>query len=171
MELLLRVMKWSLLAGGATLLLMMLKGPLDRRYRAKWRYWVWLALAAALVLSPVPWGDLLPEKVPTIEPPVVVQVPQTTIVVGESGMSLASQEELEGGFQTMDPAFSAPQTQEQPKTVGQETKLLPLGTVLAVLWLSGAAALLLWRLAGSWAFARKTPPLEPSCGGGDAGAL
>lgn len=156
MEFLLRVMKWSLLAGGATLLLMVLKGPLDRRYRAKWRYWVWLALATALVLSPVPWGDLLPEKVPTIEPPVVVQVPQTTIVVGESGMSLASQEELEGGFQTMGPAFSAPQTQEQPETVGQETKLLPLDTVLAVLWLSGAAALLLWRLAGSWAFARKT---------------
>ena len=143
MELLLRVMKWSLLAGGATLLLMVLKGPLDRRYRAKWRYWVWLALAAALVLSPVPWGDLLPEKVPAIELPVVVQVPQTTIVVGESGMSLASQEELEGGFQTMGPAFSAPQTQEQPETVGQETKLLPLDTVLAVLWLSGAAALLL----------------------------
>ena len=68
MELLLRIAKWSILAGSLTLLLLALKGPLDRRYRAKWRYWLWLVLAAALVLSPVPWGNLLPEQVQDLEP-------------------------------------------------------------------------------------------------------
>ena len=47
MELVLRVLKWSALAGVLTALVLALKGPLDRRYRAKWRYWLWLALAAA----------------------------------------------------------------------------------------------------------------------------
>lgn len=156
MELLLRVIKWSVLAGGAALLLLVLKGPLDRRYSARWRYWVWLVLAAVLVLSPVPWGDLLPETVPAVEPPVMVQVPQTTIVVGQSGMSLASQAELEDNRVTVEPAVSSGAAREQMEQLRQETTLLPLDTVLTVLWLSGVAALLLWRLAGSWAFVRKT---------------
>lgn len=156
MELLLRVIKWSVLAGGAALLLLVLKGPLDRRYSARWRYWVWLVLAAVLVLSPVPWGALLPETVPAVEPRVVVQVPQTTIVVGQSGMSLASQAELEDNHLTVEPAVSSGAAREQMEQLRQETLELPLDTVLTVLWLSGVAALLLWRSAGSWAFVRKT---------------
>ena len=89
MELVLRVLKWSALAGVLTALVLALKGPLDRRYRAKWRYWLWLALAAVLALAPLPWGELLPERVQALEPPVVVQVPQTAIVVGDGGLSLA----------------------------------------------------------------------------------
>ena len=156
MELLLGVIKWSVLAGGLTLVLLVLKGPLDRRYRSKWRYWLWLVLAAALVLSPVPWGNLLPESVPAVEPPVVVRVPQTTIVVGEGGLSLTPQEELEWGMPpaALD-AADIPAGPEQSEAAGEGTRLLPLDGVLTALWLTGAAALLLWRLAGSRAFARK----------------
>lgn len=158
MELLLRIVKWSVLAGALTLALLALKGPLDRRYRAKWRYWLWLALAAALVLSPVPWGDLLPESVSAMEPPVVVQVPQTTIVVGGGGVSLAPRETLEGPILPSEPAVGAAGREEasaQTEPSQPEARLVPLGTVLTALWLAGAAALLAWRLAGSLAFARK----------------
>lgn len=156
MELLLQAVKWSALAGGITLLLAALKGPLDRRYRAKWRYWLWLALAAALVLSPVPWADLLPEgAAPAVEAPVTIRVPQTTIVVGQGGVSLIPREEQEGSPLIVEPAGSSDAAQEALEQVRQETKLLPLDGVLTAVWLAGAAALLIWRLAGSWAFARK----------------
>ena len=156
MELLLRILKWSALAGGATLLLLALKGPLDRRYRAKWRYWLWLALAAALVLSPAPWGDLLPEgAAPAVEAPVTIRVPQTTIVVGQGGLSLAPQEELGESPLIVEPAAGSDAAQEALEQARQETKLLPLDAVLTAVWLAGAAALLAWRLAGSWAFARR----------------
>ena len=137
MELLLRIVKWSILAGSLTLVLLALKGPLDRRYRAKWRYWLWLALAAALVLSPVPWGNLLPEQVQDLEPPVVVRVPQTTIVVGVEGVSLAPQEELEGNILPVEPVANMPADQAQQETAGKETKLLPLDAVLTAVWLAG----------------------------------
>ena len=155
MELLLRIVKWSALAGGLTLALLALKGPLDRRYRAKWRYWLWLALAAALVLAPVPWGSLLPERVQEMEPPVVVRVPQTTIVVGAEGLSLAPREELTEDILPLEPVTGAPVAQVQPDAAGEKATTLPLDAVLTAIWLAGAAALLVWRLVGSRAFARK----------------
>ena len=60
MEMLLDVLKWSGLAGAAALALTLLKPLLDRRYSARWRYWVWLALAALLLAAPVQWEALLP---------------------------------------------------------------------------------------------------------------
>lgn len=157
MELLLRILKWSALAGGVTLLLLALKGPLDRRYRAKWRYWLWLALAAALVLSPAPWGDLLPEgAAPAVEAPVTIRVPQTTIVVGQGGLSLAPREAWEDRALIVEPAASPDAVQGTREPTRQEPRLLPLDAVLTAVWLAGAAALLLWRLVGSRAFARRT---------------
>ena len=157
MELLLRMVKWSVLAGGATLLLLLLKEPLDKRYSAKWRYWLWLVLAAVLLLAPVPWGALLPEGAASaVETPVTIQVPQTTIVVGQGGVSLTTREELEESpLIIVEPAASSNTAQEALEGSRQETKLLPLETVLTGLWLGGALALLLWRLGGSWTFARK----------------
>ena len=155
MELLLRLAKWSALAGVLTALVLALRGPLDRRYRAKWRYWLWLVLAAVLALAPLPWGELLPERVQALEPPVVVQVPQTAIVVGDGGLSLAPREELTEDILPLEPATDAPAAQLQPDAAGEETTRLPLDAVLTAVWLAGAAALLAWRLMGSWAFARK----------------
>ena len=156
MELLLRMVKWSVLAGGATLLLLLLKGPLDRRYRAKWRYWLWLARAAARGRPPAPGGARRPAgAAPAGEAPVTIRVPQTTIVVGQGGLSLAPQETLADSPLAVEPAASSNTAQEALEGSRQETKLLPLETVLTGLWLGGALALLLWRLGGSWTFARK----------------
>ena len=155
MELLLRVAKWSILAGGATLLLMVLKGPLDRRYRAKWRYWLWLALAAALVLSLVPWGNLLPETVRAVEPPVVVQVPQTTIVVGRDGLSLAPEGEREGA--------------DRSASAGDEIAAAGYGADGSVAERCGSPAAA--ALGGQLGVCPENPPLEPPGVGGDPGAL
>ena len=46
MELLLDILKWSAIVGAAALALTLLKPLLDRRYSAKWRYGVWLVMAA-----------------------------------------------------------------------------------------------------------------------------
>lgn len=60
MELLLRVLKWSLIAGALTALITALKPLLDRRLTPRWRYWLWLVLAAALLLAPVSPESLIP---------------------------------------------------------------------------------------------------------------
>ena len=46
MDLLLDTVKWSAVVGAAALVLTALKPALDRRYSARWRYWVWLVMAA-----------------------------------------------------------------------------------------------------------------------------
>ena len=70
MELLLDILKWSVIVGAAALALTLLKPLLDKRYSAKWRYGVWLVMAAFLLLAPVRWDVLLPET--PVTPPVVL---------------------------------------------------------------------------------------------------
>ena len=72
MELLLDTVKWSAVVGAAALVLTALKPALDRRYSARWRYWVWLVMAALLLLAPVQWEKLAPRTaavLPAAEPP------------------------------------------------------------------------------------------------------
>ena len=80
MELLLNTLKVSLIVGCAVGLLILLKPLLRRRYHAKWKYYVWLALALALLLPMVPhssaWFDTVGEAAPIqIEVPSAVRVP------------------------------------------------------------------------------------------------
>ena len=51
MEILLDVVTWSAAVGAAALALTLLKPVLDRRYSARWRYWVWLVLSALLQIG------------------------------------------------------------------------------------------------------------------------
>ena len=55
------------------LLLLALTPLLRRRYAAKWRYWVWFALAARLL---IPLNISLPKA------PVQVQIPNRTVLSG-----------------------------------------------------------------------------------------
>ena len=94
MEMLLDVLKWSGLAGAAALALTLLKPLLDRRYSARWRYWVWLALAALLLAAPVQWEALLPRV--EAAPPVVIQVPRMELRFSrEEGIALQRPAEME----------------------------------------------------------------------------
>ena len=53
MELMLSLLKWSVIVGAAALLLTLFKPLLDRRYSAKWRWGAWLVMAVFLLLAPV----------------------------------------------------------------------------------------------------------------------
>ena len=87
MELLLDILKWSAIVGAAALALTLLKPLLDRRYSAKWRYGVWLVMAAFLLLAPVRWEALVPEA--PVTPPVVIEVPKLEVAVSrQEGVSL-----------------------------------------------------------------------------------
>ena len=88
MEQMLDALKWSVVIGGAAALLTLLKPLLDRRYSPRWRYGVWLVMAALLLLAPVRWERLAP-RLPAAEPPVVIQVPRVELSVSrEAGVSL-----------------------------------------------------------------------------------
>ena len=86
MELLLNLLKVSLVAGGATVLLTLLKPLLQRRFHAKWRYWVWLCLAALLLTPLLP---SLPLSLPAERAPIQVEVPALSVTY-ETGAGWAS---------------------------------------------------------------------------------
>lgn len=134
MEILLDVIKWSAAVGAAALMMTLLKPALDRRYSAKWRYWVWLLLSALLLLAPVQWEELLPAAEAT--PPVVIAVPSMELHVSR-----------EDGVRLQRPA-AVPPVRPAAAPV-QPSRTLPLDTLLPALWLAGAAVYVLRRLVGT----------------------
>lgn len=148
MDILLDVLKWSGVAGAAALALTALKPLLDRRYSARWRYWVWLALAGLLLAAPVRWEKLLPRVEAT--PPVVIQVPRLELRISrEEGVALQS------------PAEAAPVRPARPAEGPESATASPaagrwsLDELLPLLWLAGAAAYAAYRLLGTACFVRR----------------
>ena len=135
MELLLDTVKWSAVVGAAALVLTALKPALDRRYSARWRYWVWLVMAALLLLAPVQWEKLAPRTaavLPAAEPPVVVEVPRMSIS-REEGLVLR-------------------RSGAAPSVPAETVRRVDLDAVLPRVWLAGGAVWGLWRLLGTALF-------------------
>ena len=80
MEFLLNLLKVSVIAGAATAALGLLGPVLRRRYHAKWRYWVWLCLAALLLSPLIPLPKL--ETGTAYRAPVQVEVPAMEVRYG-----------------------------------------------------------------------------------------
>ncbi|MDE7218356.1 MAG: M56 family metallopeptidase [Oscillospiraceae bacterium] len=140
MELLLDTLKWSVIVGTAALALTLLKPLLDRRYSAKWRYGVWLVMAAFLLLAPVQWEALVPERAAAVEPPVVIEVPKVEV-------SVSPQEGV---------TFQRPALTPQPiAAAAKKQAVLPLEKVLEGLWLAGVGLFFAYHLFGTWYFNRK----------------
>lgn len=155
MEMFLYTLKWSAVIGVAALALGLLKGPLDRRYSAKWRYWAWLVMAALLLLAPL--GSLLPRGTAAVEIP----VPSAQVTVGAvTGVR------ARGYFPTEKP--------EAPLVYDREIRLsdLPTGeelreayrgrgvsvdtaAVLPALWLAGVVGFALYHVVGTVWFSRR----------------
>ncbi len=154
MEVLLSVLKWSLVCGAAAVLASALKGPLDRRFSPRWRYWLWLVLALALLLSPVRWERLLP-ALP--EPAVTVAAPEVRLPVYRPATPVSPVEPDEPV--TWDTPVapvtpSVPQTSSVPEAPAVSRspaarRDVPLSAVLTAVWLAGAAAFLAWHMAGT----------------------
>jgi len=144
MEILLDVVKWSAAVGAAALVLTLLKPALDKRYSARWRYWVWLAMAALLLLAPVQWGALLPAA----EAPVVIDVPPMELHISrEEGVAL-----------------QRPPAAHPAAVPAAEGRTLPLDTLLPALWLAGAGLYALRRLLGTAFFLRRAGRWSRSAG-------
>ena len=149
---LLNLLKTSLLGSLAILAMLVLKPLWRERYRAKTRCWLWLALAAFL---------LLPVDFSVKNAPVQAELPKDyTLFVGTDKTTIQSTDNLFGDMaeksgqspaQVRDTIIQRPVTNPEQKT----TRYIPVTTILFYGYLAGAAAFLLYQ-GVSYALFRRT---------------
>ena len=149
---LLNLLKTSLLGSLAILAMLVLKPLWRERYRAKTRCWLWLALAAFL---------LLPIDFSVKNAPVQAEPPKDyTLFVGTDKTTIQSTDNLFGDMaeksgqspaQVRDTIIQRPVTNPEQKT----TRYIPVTTILFYGYLAGAAAFLLYQ-GISYAHFRRT---------------
>lgn len=149
---LLNLLKTSLLGSLAILAMLVLKPLWRERYRAKTRCWLWLALAAFL---------LLPVDFSVKNAPVQAAPPKDyTLFVGTDKTAIQSTDNLFGDMaeksgqspaQVRDTIIQRPVTNPEQKT----TRYIPVTTILFYGYLAGAAAFLLYQ-GISYAHFRRT---------------
>ena len=149
---LLNLLKTSLLGSLAILAMLVLKPLWRERYRAKTRCWLWLAMAAFL---------LLPVDFSVKNAPVQAEPPKDyTLFVGTDKTAIQSTDNLFGDMaeksgqspaQVRDTIIQRPVTNPEQKT----TRYIPVTTILFYGYLAGAAAFLLYQ-GVSYALFRRT---------------
>lgn len=149
---LLNLLKTSLLGSLAILAMLVLKLLWRERYRAKTRCWLWLAMAAFL---------LLPVDFSVKNAPVQAAPPKDyTLFVGTDKTAIQSTDNLFGDMaeksgqspaQVRDTIIQRPVTNPEQKT----TRYIPVTTILFYGYLAGAAAFLLYQ-GISYAHFRRT---------------
>ena len=149
---LLNLLKTSLLGSLAILAMLVLKPLWRERYRAKTRCWLWLALAAFL---------LLPVDFSVKNAPVQAAPPKDyTLFVGTDKTTIQSTDNLFGDMAeksgqspaaVRDTIIQRPVTDPEQKT----TRYIPVTTILFYGYLAGAAAFLLYQ-GVSYALFRRT---------------
>lgn len=149
---LLNLLKTSLLGSLAILAMLVLKPLWRERYRAKTRCWLWLALAAFL---------LLPIDFSVKNAPVQAEPPKDyTLFVGTDKTAIQSTDNLFGDMAeksgqspaaVRDTIIQRPVTNPEQKT----TRYIPVTTILFYGYLAGAAAFLLYQ-GVSYAHFRRT---------------
>lgn len=149
---LLNLLKTSLLGSLAILAMLVLKPLWRERYRAKTRCWLWLALAAFL---------LLPIDFSVKNAPVQAAPPKDyTLFVGTDKTAIQSTDNLFGDMAeksgqspsaVRDTIIQRPVTNPEQKT----TRYIPVTTILFYGYLAGAAAFLLYQ-GVSYAHFRRT---------------
>lgn len=149
---LLNLLKTSLLGSLAILAMLILKPLWRERYRAKTRCWLWLALAAFL---------LLPVDFSVKNAPVQAAPPKDyTLFVGTDKTAIQSTDNLFGDMaeksgqspaQVRDTIIQRPVTNPEQKT----TRYIPVTTILFYGYLAGTAAFLLYQ-GVSYALFRRT---------------
>lgn len=149
---LLNLLKTSLLGSLAILAMLALKPLWRERYRAKTRCWLWLALAAFL---------LLPFDFSVKNAPVQAEPPKDyTLFVGTDKTTIQSTDNLFGDMAeksgqspaaVRDTIIQRPVTNPEQKT----TRYIPVTTILFYGYLAGAAAFLLYQ-GLSYAHFRRT---------------
>ncbi|MGI5930878.1 M56 family metallopeptidase [Pseudoflavonifractor sp.] len=160
----------------AVILLLLALGPvLARRYKIRWRYWVWLAVAvrllipvnfslpnAPVVLTPPDPGPFLSEPKPQASGGMdATPVPSHPLPSPTLSIAPPSSQTTPAGSNTASPSPQASADNTVPVSQAPaETDIpsisfsLTAGQLLFCLWLAGAAGLTLWHLASHWRFRR-----------------
>ena len=123
------VLEISVSVSAVVLLVFLLTPLLEKRFAAKWRYWIWLLLAVRL---------LIPVNFHMQQPVVQISMPQRTVAVQAAVKPQPGQD-------SSIPAMQSPQTTVRPITVA---------SLIPIVWLAGAAVFLLLRFSGYFAFLR-----------------
>ena len=134
----------------AVLLALFLLDPLLRkRLSARWRYWIWLALAVRL---------LIPLNLHLPQPPVRIEVPQGAVLQTASPQSGP---QSTGGAAARTPVAAPPQASEGDRLPpdsasdsGNAPRTVPVLQLAAGVWLAGAALLTAQRFAAYFVFRR-----------------
>ena len=157
MEMMLSLLKWSVIVGAAALLLTLFKPLLDRRYSAKWRWGAWLVMAVFLLLAPVRWESFTSRT--TAAPPVVIEVPRVEVSVSrQEGISF---QRPQGTVLPPDGIAAKPGGAAGAQV---RNRTFPLEELLLTLWTTGAALFMVYHGLGTWFFARKARRWSRSAG-------
>lgn len=160
----------------AVILLLLALGPvLAKRYKIRWRYWAWLAVAvrlllpvnfslpnAPVVLTPPDPGPFLSESKPQASGGTdAAPVPSHSLPSPTLSIPPASAQTTPAGSNTAAPSPQASTDNAVPVSQAPaETDIpsisfsLTVGQLFFCLWLAGAAGLTLWHLAAHWRFRR-----------------
>jgi beta-lactamase regulating signal transducer with metallopeptidase domain len=124
----------SLSMSAVILLLLIISPLLNKRYSAKWRYFVWLILAVRLVI---------PVKFELPQAPVNIPVSNHIVVFRQEGIPVAIMDERysEKGNASENPADYAP--------------VITLQELLRVIWVIGASLFFLYHIISYFVFKRK----------------
>lgn len=160
----------------AVILLLLALGPvLAQRYKIRWRYWAWLAVAvrllipvnfslpnAPVVLTPPDPGPFLSEPRPQASGGTdAAPVPSPSLPSPTLSIAPSSSQTTPAGSNTAAPSPQAgtdntvPVSQAPAETdIPSISFSLTAGQLFFCLWLAGAAGLTLWQLAAHWRFRR-----------------
>lgn len=134
----------SMGASALILVLLLAGGAVRKAYAARWKYWVWLALAVRLLV------------------PVHLEIPGAAVALSapEQSFTVALPVPQSAGSFSVPDVVSGQEREEYQQKAdlirGQEAKrTVPLGPALALLWAAGAAGCLLWTGCSSMLFRRR----------------
>jgi len=156
METMLNMIKISVIVSCVVLLLILLKPVLNRRYHAKWKYYVWLCLAVALLFPLSPAGGKLSEATQS-RAPVQITVPDIDRTFGDETLGVTAP------AMPMVPPVSMEQTDNavgQADTVQTQTataagKARSVEEVIMLVWLMGMAGFAAYYGVGTAVFYRR----------------
>ena len=136
----------SLGVSAVILLLLVTKPLLDKRYAAKWRYWVWLILALRLIF---------PFRLPLMQTPLSLPVPEQEIVyqVDENQIPEIPMPTVprENDGQTVSQSATAPQIEndeiQTEKSQKAGVRTISIAALAAAVWCGGVVLFLIWNIA------------------------
>ncbi|MBQ7874526.1 MAG: hypothetical protein IJ306_05125 [Oscillospiraceae bacterium] len=166
-EIFLDYLEASAIAGIIILGVALLSAVIDKKFTAKWKYWVWLLIAIRLIIPFNAEFESAPAKIEVAVPDRVISAPARTEITPGEDLSTEPENDLstdfvpavtqpdsgaQTGLQEEQPGKEAPQITEEP-AVRKEITLLDAA---AVIWFLGAAVFFIWNVAVYAAFRKRT---------------